>query len=214
MDADTTQKKNAHEQLLKAFAENGDILLGTQMIAKGLDFENVTLVGIINGDAMLARNDYRSVELMFDLLVQASGRSGRSRKDGRVMIQVYDSEHYAIQCAARHDYESFFIKEMQYRHLAGYPPYRYLGSLLLSGKDRNQVLSEMEALLADLQQSGIIILGPIELLRKMDLYRWRIILKGKDEQQISNLLYHAYQKQIENKGKAKVEIDINPLILD
>lgn len=214
MDADTTQKKNAHKQLLKAFAENGDILLGTQMIAKGLDFENVTLVGIINGDAMLARNDYRSVELMFDLLVQASGRSGRSRKDGRVMIQVYDSEHYAIQCAARHDYESFFIKEMQYRHLAGYPPYRYLGSLLLSGKERNQVLSEMEALLADLQQSGIIILGPIELLRKMDLYRWRIILKGKDEQQISNLLYHAYQKQIEKKGKAKVEIDINPLILD
>ena len=136
MDADTTHKKHAHENYLRDFGKHkADILLGTQMIAKGLDFENVTLVGILNGDALLNRSDYRSAELCYDLLEQACGRSGRGEKQGEVIIQAYDTKHYAIQCAAHHDYKTFFKNEMNYRHLAGYPPYTYLTSLSFESQE-------------------------------------------------------------------------------
>lgn len=214
MDADTTTRKNAHEKLLKRFEYEGDILLGTQMIAKGLDYENVTLVGILNGDALLNRSDYRSVELTFDLLVQASGRSGRGSKDGEVMIQVYDANHYAIQCACAHDYETFFAHEMRFRHLGNYPPYSYLGAITFSGTESTRVHKEANMLLECFDNDAISVLGPVELLKIKDEYRYRIILKSKQQELIARLLHHAYKEHIRNKGKAKVEIDMNPYMLD
>lgn len=214
MDADTTTRKNAHEKLLQKFEQKGDILLGTQMIAKGLDYDNVTLVGILNGDALLNRSDYRSVELTFDLLVQASGRSGRGSKDGKVLIQVYDANHYAIQCALHHDYETFFKHEMRFRHLGSYPPYTYLGAITLLDIDKDRVSNEANELVNCFIDERIKILGPVELLKIMDQYRYRIILKSKQQELIAKLLYSAYKKHLQNKGKAKVEIDMNPYMLD
>lgn len=214
MDFDTTSKKNAHENLLETFAKEGDILLGTQMIAKGLDFERVTLVGILNADALLNRSDYRSVELTFDLLVQASGRSGRKNKYGEVLMQVYDTEHYAIQCAKNHDYKTFFKHEMNFRHLGNYPPYSYLGAITLLHKDIEILNEEAKVIIHFLKRDTLKILGPIELIRLMDQHRLRIVVKGKNEKLISSLLYEVYKSHLESKKKSKLEIDMNPYMLD
>lgn len=214
MDADTTNRKNSHEKMLSIFEKNGDILLGTQMISKGLDFENVTLVGIINGDALLNRSDYRSVELTFDLLVQASGRSGRGVKPGEVLIQVYDSNHYAIQCAQKQDYRTFFKQEMRYRHLGQYPPYTYMGAMTLSHHDLNIVEQEAQRLLAMIDDVTLTILGPVSLLKIMDQHRMRILLKGKQEASIAAVIYECVKRHIALKGKAKIEVDMNPQMLD
>ena len=214
MDFDTTNKKNAHENLLKEFEEKGDILLGTQMIAKGLDFERVSLVGILNGDAMLNRSDYRSVELTFDLLVQASGRSGRKNVEGEVYMQVYDVNHYAVQCAQKHDYKTFFKHEMKFRHLADYPPYTYLGSITFMHKEEEVAMREAKEICHLLQSDDIKILGPLELVRIMDHNRVRIVLKGKNEKRIAYLLYNANKEHIQRKYKSKIEIEMNPYMLD
>ena len=216
MDADTTTKKHAHQNILKAFGNHqADILLGTQMIAKGLDFEDVTLVGIVNGDAMLNRIDYRSAEMTYDLLEQASGRSGRAQKPGEVIIQAYDLDHYAIQCAAKHDYVDFFKHEMQYRHLAGYPPYRYLVSMLFSHKKEEEVLHDAMAASSYLQgNDGYKVLGPTHLHRLKDEYRMRIILKGKDEALLHQCLKAVYQMHIEKKEKSRLDIDVAPVVME
>lgn len=216
MDADTTGKKNAHETILNAFGNGeADILLGTQMIAKGLDFENVTLVGIINGDAMLARSDYRSAELTYDLLEQASGRSGRGNKNGLVIIQAYDIHHYAITAATQHRYDEFFLKEMKYRHLAGYPPYTYLASMVFHHKQKNVVEDSVANAMRCLQgKSGFKVLGPAALHKIKDEERIRIILKGKDQQQLSRMVKQVYDQHLASKKKAKLEIDLSPVTME
>ncbi|WP_416326272.1 replication restart helicase PriA [[Eubacterium] hominis] len=216
MDADTTGKKHAHEDILTKFEQGeADILLGTQMIAKGLDFENVTLVGIVNGDAMLARSDYRSAELTYDLLEQASGRSGRGDKKGKVIIQAYDIQHYAITSAARHDYMAFFRKEMNYRHLAGYPPYSYLASMVFHHKNKDVVEDSVMAAMCYLQKSsGFKVLGPACLHKIKDEERTRILLKGKDQALLSKMVQGVYDHHIKNKKKAKLEIDLSPVTLE
>lgn len=212
MDADTVSRKNAHEKILRQFMENGDILLGTQMIAKGLDFPEVTLVGILAADSGLERSDYRSCEETFDLLMQASGRSGRAEKKGEVIFQVYDTSHYAVQCALRQDYRTFFKMEMNFRHRCMYPPYTYLISLLVQGKDEKKVreasLWLKNGLVGQYKTIGVII-----LLKRKDMFRARIILKGKDldemRKDISTLL------DGDDKRRADmVVIDVNPMVLD
>lgn len=214
MDADTTTKKNAHEQLLTSFQNHeGDILVGTQMIAKGLDFEKVTLVGIINGDALLNRSDYRCAEVTYDLLEQACGRSGRGRYAGEVIIQAYDTKHYAIQCASRHDYKSFFQQEMKYRHLAGYPPYNYLASMVFAHKNEEHV--EEDAAFAKQQiHENIKILGPVALTKVKDEYRMRIMLKGKDPLILNQIVNGVYRTYRQMKRTSRVEIDLQPMMLD
>lgn len=216
MDADTTARKFAHEALLAKFRrQEADILLGTQMIAKGLDFENVTLVGILNGDALLNRNDYRSAELTYDLLEQAAGRSGRHNKAGEVIIQAYDTTHYAIQCAAHHDYRSFFAQEMQYRHLAGYPPYAYLASMVFRHKQEETAMACATATMAQLaQQPAVRILGPGSLGKIRDEYRVRILLKGKDSLKLNELVWDVYHRRLADHQKVAMEIDLQPLILE
>lgn len=136
MDVDTTSKKGAHEKLLTAFGnQEANILLGTQMIAKGLDFENITLVGVLNADTMLNLPDFRSSEKTFQLLTQVAGRAGRHEKQGEVMIQTYNPDHYAILDVTSNDYMSFYQKEMKFRQIGKYPPYYYLVNLTISHTD-------------------------------------------------------------------------------
>lgn len=144
MDLDTTRSKEGHEKILAAFAnEEADILVGTQMIVKGHDFPNVTLVGILAADMSLYSDDYRSAERTFELLTQAAGRAGRGSERGEVVIQTYSPEHYSIQTASRQDYREFFEEEMNYRELMGYPPAEHLLAVLISGE--NEALLEKGA---------------------------------------------------------------------
>src|SRR5690606_36133370 len=133
MDVDTTRRKGAHERLLERFRNyEADILLGTQMIAKGLDFENVTLVGVLTADSMLHLPDFRSAEKTFQLLTQVSGRAGRHELPGEVIIQTYTPEHYSIQLASQYDYVQFFNIEMRMRRQFQYPPYVFLSLITVS----------------------------------------------------------------------------------
>lgn len=140
MDMDTTKKKDSHEKILSAFAaEEADILIGTQMIVKGHDFPQVTLVGILAADMSLYSNHYQSAERTFQLLSQACGRAGRGQEKGEVVIQTYNPEHYSIQTAARQDYESFYEEEMNYRMLMGYPPAEELLAIWMTGQSEEHL---------------------------------------------------------------------------
>lgn len=211
MDADTTSKKNSHEHILESFSKHeADILLGTQMISKGLDYPSVTLVGILNADAGLNRIDYRSQEIIYDILTQASGRSGRSDEEGEVIIQVFDEDNYVIKSVLKQDYKTFFNREMMYRKAGGYPPYNYLISVVFSGRKKevinNEAYNFKEKLIGNFN-----ILGPSELLKINDQYRFRIILKGKNLDEMRENI----QKLLnENTFMCSLKIDVNPLVLD
>lgn len=214
MDADTTSKKGAHARILNAFENHeADILIGTQMIAKGLDFPNVTLVGILNSDAGLLRNDYRSTELCYDLLAQACGRSGRAQKAGEVIMQTYDSSHYALRCAANHNYFQFFKQEMQYRHLAGYPPYQYLGSIVFSDVDEHKVIQAADIVNDIAIDQQIKMLGPAKIMRINGKHRIRYVLKTKNEELLHQTLKRIQDVYIATKKHAKIEVDCDPLTL-
>ncbi len=193
MDVDTTRKKNSHEKLLERFSnQEGNILLGTQMIAKGLDFENVTFVGVIDADISLNFPDFRSNERTFQLLNQVAGRSGRGKKTGSVMIQTYNPDHYAIVDAAQHHYSSFFKREMQYRLKGNYPPFCHMVSLTIQGKQQKKVETvalEIEKYLHfHLQQEKI--LGPSEaqIYKIQDVYRQRFFIKYTSSKKVYEVL--------------------------
>ncbi len=212
MDADTTGRKNSHETILKSFAAHeADILLGTQMIAKGLDFENVTLVGIINGDDGLARTDFRSAETTFDLLMQACGRSGRGAKTGEVVCQVFDPDHYAVKAALNQDYETFFANEMRFRHAGQYPPYTYMIAVTFSDpKEENAMKRALQFM--QCMKGGFKTIGVISLLKIHDLCRCRVILKGKDLDEMRKAV-REYMGSGEFSLKG-LRIDVNPMYLD
>lgn len=215
LDADTSSRKGAHEKILSAFERHeADILVGTQMISKGLDYPNVTLVGVLQADALLSRSDYRCVEMTFDLLVQASGRSGRGIQDGEVILQAYDASHYGIQTAAKQDYLSFFHQEMHYRHLGQYPPYTYFISLVLSMKDKMEAYKQAHEIKDWFVQQNLQVLGPSELLKRQDLERYRILLRGKDLEYMKQLVHVWKKEQQKQKKRLLVSIDVNPLYLD
>lgn len=212
MDADTTGGRNSHELILSRFGRGeADILAGTQMIAKGLDYPNVTLVGIINGDEGLQRTDFRSCEMTFDLLMQASGRSGRGDEEGEVVLQVYDPDHYAVQCAANQDYVTFFQNEMRFRHAGQYPPYVYMISLTSSGRTQEEAERITSALMQELEGSFKKI-GVITLLKIKDRYRSRVILKGKDLEEMREAVRKFMKESTLNLNSLK--IDVNPMYLD
>ena len=216
MDADTTTKKHAHQKILDKFgAFQADILLGTQMIAKGLDYPLVTLVGVLSADAALARDDFRSVETTFDLIVQASGRSGRGRDVGEVYIQAFDPDHYAIQAASRHDYQRFYGYEMQYRHAGGYPPYTYLIALVFSSDKLERLQKEVNELAAQLRESNDFkVLGPTELYKTFRRYRMRIVLKGRDLALMIKMTKTYIDEFINEQPAIKVTVDVNPMRIE
>lgn len=215
MDQDTTGHKNSHFHMLSAFEKQEyDILLGTQMIAKGLDFPNVSLVGILNADAGLNRLDYRSVETTFDLIVQASGRSGRSHTKGSVMVQVFHADHYAIQCAIKNDYPSFFVQEMKFRHLGQYPPYTYFIAIYISDIYDHVALESLQYLLSLFEQCSFERLGPSKILKLVNYHRYRFIIKGKDLQAMQKEVYEIIKLYFDKKGKSNIRVDVNPYYLD
>lgn len=213
MDADTTGVKNGHEKILEAFGKHeADILVGTQMIAKGLDYPDVTLVGILNGDEGLSRTDYRSCEVTFDLLMQAAGRSGRADARGEVVIQVFDPDHYAVEAASKQDYDLFFRKEMAFRHNAMEPPYTYLISLTVSSGKEEECRRTGAQLLQNLHGSFKTI-GIIALPRRRDSYRCRLILKGRNLDEMRDAVRTMFA-QIPELSKKDIRIDVNPMTLE
>jgi primosomal protein N' (replication factor Y) len=182
MDMDTTRGKGAHQKLLGEFARgNGHILLGTQMIAKGLDFERVTLVGVVNADAGLHYPDFRARERTFQLVYQVSGRSGRGIYPGRVVIQTWLPEDLAIKSATQRNLKQFYNLELSDRNQLNYPPFARIASLGFLGRDRDRVVQACDAAAARLRKvEDIQLLGPSPALieRTPRGYYWKIILKS------------------------------------
>ena len=214
MDLDTTSKKGSHEKIITAFKNHEyDILLGTQMIAKGLDFSNVTLVGVINADTSLMIPNYRSNEYTFQLLMQTAGRSGRGEKNGSVIIQTFNPEHYAITLASKHDYIDFFKQEMEVRRKLSYPPYYYLIYIKVIGKDYNKISVESNKIASiltrELKNSKI--LGPTtcSVFKLNGLFRFGIIIKYKKEEKMEEVLQSLVNHYKGNQA-VKVDIDVNP----
>ena len=222
MDMDTTKKKDSHEQILSAFAnEEADILVGTQMIVKGHDFPKVTLVGALAADMSLYTDDYRSGERTFQLLTQAAGRAGRGDRPGEVVIQTYDPEHYAIEASAAQDYEAFYEKEIRYRSLMGYPPVENLMAVLAACED--EVLLEKackylkEYILRIKGQAQLDVIGPASpgVDKIKDIYR-RVIYVKAPEYRTLVVLKDRMEQYIEiNSGfqKMRIQFDFNPMNL-
>ena len=214
MDYDTTSGKGKHEEMIESFQRGEyDILLGTQMVAKGLDFSNVTLVGIINADTSLNIPDFRSSENTFSLLSQVAGRSGRSEKEGEVILQTFNPDHYAIALTKTHDYPSFYKQEMVIRRQLKYPPYYYLCDVKISGRNPQELLGEALKIKRSLERNleDVILLGPSNssVFKVNNVYRYHIIIKYKKDEGLYNIL----QKIIDHyksQSKIKIDIDFNP----
>lgn len=221
MDVDTTRRKGDHERLFNQFANReADILLGTQMIAKGLDFERVTLVGVINADTALNLPDFRASEKTFQLLTQVAGRTGRGRFKGEVMIQTYNPDHYVMQFAQQHDYESFFFYEMKRRHIGHYPPYYYTTLVTAASKNQanaQQKIYELKSELSDaeLEKSGqLLLLGPSRgaIAKLNESYYFQILLKYKDKRLIQERLNQVMETaQQAGRHGIYINIDHEPL---
>ncbi len=221
MDVDTTRRKGAHAKILQKFGQHkADILLGTQMIAKGLDFPDVTLVGVINADTTLSLADFRASERTFQLLTQVSGRAGRAEKTGHVVIQTYNPDHYAIKDAAKQDYETFFKQEMYIRHQSNYTPYYFTTLISVANKDEGQTLKQSYWLKKQLQTSlsgDAILLGPSPTMisRKQNKYYYQIIVKYKNEPKLhQKLLEILNETQADAKKGFTIAIDNEPQHID
>ena len=202
-DADSTARKNAHQQILEAFKQQKiDILIGTQMVSKGLDFPNVTLVGVIAADTALNLPDFRAGEQTFSLLTQVAGRSGRAELEGQVVIQTYMPEHYCIASAQKHDYIGFYAQEVEARGLLRYPPFSNVATLLLRGRNEKEVIEAAHAARDQLEiwqtdqaapnteAAPVEILGPAPApLAKIEgRFRWHLLLRSPDVKKIVQLL--------------------------
>ncbi len=220
MDADSTRSKESYEKIPSAFADGkADILVGTQMIVKGHDFPNVTLVGILAADLSLNQNDYRAGERTFQLLTQAAGRAGRGEKPGEVVIQTYQPEHYSIVHAAGQDYEGFYKEEIVYRELLQYPPAAHMLAILaVSGEEAegNGVLETFARLVRERYggDKSLYIIGPAQaaVARINDLYRHTLYLKHSDYERLVQIkdMLEAYGKEQDFK-KLNIQFDFNPM---
>lgn len=214
MDVDTTSRKGAHKKMIDAFRNHEyDILLGTQIVAKGLDFSDVTLVGVINADTSLNIPDFRSSENTYSLLSQVAGRSGRSQKTGKVYIQTFNPDHYAISFVKEHDYLGFYREEMKIRRRLGYPPFYFLCYLKISGKEADYLFQEALKIKRSLERNlgHTTILGPTTLavFKVNNIYRYGIILKYKREEALYDILIKV-QNHYKSNHKLRVDIDFNP----
>ena len=236
MDADSTRTKDSYEEILNAFANGeADILLGTQMIVKGHDFPNVTLVGILAADLSLHVNDYRAGERTFQLLTQAAGRAGRGERAGEVVIQTYDPDHYSIIHAARQDYKGFYEEEIMYREMLMYPPAAHMLAILIASPDKEDgnrlacqigsLLKEKELPLAGMAgcqkgsgKEGLYVIGPAaaSIGKIQDIYRYMVYVKHKDYEEliaVKNTIEAFLEERAESKkaGKEIVQFDFDPV---
>ncbi len=213
MDLDTTREKDGHEKILSAFANGeAEILIGTQMIVKGHDFPNVTLVGILAADLSLHASDFRAAERTFQLLTQAAGRAGRGGLPGRVVIQTYDPEHYSIQAAAEQDYEAFYRQEIAFRILGGYPPAGGMLAVHAASEDEAYLTMAMEYLKKFLEllenRTGIQVIGPGDetIARIQDVYRKVLYIRHSDEKRLTVVKEKVEQYIEMNEGYQKIHI--------
>ena len=218
MDVDTTGRKGSHEKHLTAFGNHeADILLGTQMIAKGLDFPDITLVGVLAADSMLHLPDFRAGERTFQLLTQVSGRAGRHEKHGEVLVQTYTPDHYSIQDVVSHDYIGFFQKEMRMRKQAGYPPYYFLTLIHVSDESLDETVKATETITRFLKEhlsEETKIYGPVasSIPRIKDRYRYQCMIKYKVEPKLTAVLQQVFllfEGRL-NKGGLQIAIDTSP----
>lgn len=216
MDLDTTQRKNSHQKILDDF-RNGkaDILIGTQMIAKGLDFENVTLVGIIAADLSLNIGDFKSAETTYQLVSQVAGRAGRAEKKGRVYIQTYSPEHYSIQYAAKNDYVGFYNQEISYRKNMVYPPFTNIFVILFSGTNEGylkQCLGDLLYIMKHYNKNNMFThLGPTPaVISKINNnYRWQLMVKCENEEKLRNYVLFCLDKLKQNINIKNINIHLN-----
>lgn len=214
MDVDTTRRKGMHGRIINDFKDGKyNVLVGTQMISKGLDFPNVTVVGVINGDSSLNIPDYKSAERTYQLLNQIAGRAGRAFKKGKVVIQGFNMNHYSIVTASLHDYDTFYKEEIKIRKTLKYPPFYNLCYIRVSGKDYTQVLDESEKIAKFLKREipNNIILGPsaANMPKVNNIYYIGIIIKFKNTKEIFDSLRFIDDKY-RSSNKVKVEVDLNP----
>ena len=218
MDADTTSKKGMHEKIIKEFGEGKyDILLGTQMIAKGLDFPKVTLVGVINADMSLCVPDFRSSERTFQLLSQVSGRAGRGKYPGEVIIQTFNPEHYSIRYAKNHDYLNFYKEEMAIRKQLNYSPYYFITLVRISCKDYEEGFKHANKIKDYLEKnlsSDTILLGPTmaSMFKINNIYNYQCIIKYKKDLKLKDTLINI-DNIYKTNNKVNVEIDVDPIRL-
>lgn len=222
MDADTTAAKGAHVKLLERFA-NADaaVLLGTQMIAKGLDFDDVTLVGVINADTMLHLPDFRASERTFDLIQQVAGRAGRAELSGRVIVQTYEADAEAIRAASAYDRRGFLRSELAKREVLGFPPFSRMVNVLLWGRDGRTVAAaakdyqralEEGVAQADLKGVEVLAASPCAFERMRDLIRWHIIVKCPPDSDPSALLGAVHRARPKVAG-VSTAVDVDPVDL-
>lgn len=217
MDVDTTRRKGSYKQILDSFGRgDANILLGTQMIAKGLNFPNVTLVGVVNADISLQVSAYNASEKTFDLLTQVSGRAGRADKVGQVLIQTYNPEHYAIKLSQSQDYEAFYRQEMQVRYQGNYPPFFFTTLISIASKSEQAAAKEAFSIKRKLMKSlhqPTIILGPTpsSITRIKNQYYYQILVKYKKEPHLNQILHKIQDDaQVAKKKGLNIYIDNEP----
>ncbi len=219
MDADTTSDRTAHERILDEFTQNNiNILIGTQMVTKGLDFENVTLVGVLAADMSLNQDDYRAAERTFNLITQVCGRAGRGKYTGKAIIQTYSPDDDTIILSSMHDYKSFYQNEIEFRQMMVYPPFCEFINFVFTHKNYKTAKDTCKSFYNDLKSAVKEFAGSIEVYLpneapiKMinDKYRFRILAKGR----YNKALYHAigslYNKYLKSKNNASIVVDVNP----
>jgi len=221
MDSDSTARKGSHAKIINAFRDRQvDILIGTQMIAKGLDFPGVTLVGVVNADTTLHMPDFRAAERTFQLLTQVAGRAGRGDLPGEVLIQTYNPDHYSITAAAAHDCDRFYLSEMPVRRSLRYPPFSHLARLLFTHEDEEEVkkgAEQAKEMMKDLltgSAKDISILGPAPapLSKIKDRYRWQLVIKASRRDLLRDLIRESLSALERGPSSLKpaVNVDINP----
>jgi primosomal protein N' (replication factor Y) len=227
LDRDTTRRRNGLLAVLKKLQAGAiDILVGTQMVAKGHDYPNITLVGVVCADSTLNFPDFRAGERTFQLLAQVAGRAGRGDRPGRVILQTYTPEHFIISAARRQNYARFYADEINFRRALGYPPYNRMIQLLITGRDAEQTAAAARRLgraaRAQLQRpkpSGgrVSLLGPVEaaLHRVAGRYRWQMLLRGSGARELNQFVRHLLfdgKHRFERQG-VKVSVDVDPLFM-
>ena len=214
MDKDNVIKKGSYARILNKVAnKETDILIGTQMIAKGLDFPDVTLVGILNGDAGLMHQDYNSAKLTFDLLMQASGRSGRADYEGKCIIQAFNPEHFVLKAVLNQSYEYFYNLEMNYRHKLNYPPYSHLIEFLLLDPNPERLNKSLNYLVDKINTLNMKMYNPVSLPKINGLNRTRVMILNKELKPMIDNVWNVVDNYLREKGLSKIKIDIDPLYL-
>ena len=217
MDRDSTQRRDSHERILSEFRAGSDVLIGTQMVTKGLDIPNVTLVGIVNADGSLNISDFRGAERTFAQIVQVAGRAGRGSEAGEVFVQTWCPNHYAIQLALRQDYSSLYTQEIRYRKNFSFPPFTRLVLIRSEGENETRIRDLTWKLYKTLTQLavGVAVLPPLEapLYRVRNLYRWHLAVRATEYRRLTRLLDEPdVTAIIDRPGSGlRVVVDVDPV---